>query len=84
MHFSKNNLNMHIKTEPVTVGADATVYVWFLCKIFVSNCQTYMYCNCCVRSRRDRRGSYSEIQIILRQCVYIEEEEISFADLFLL
>ena len=26
----ENNLNIHIKTEPVKPGADATVYVWFL------------------------------------------------------
>ena len=29
-HCSKNNLDLHIKTEPVTAGADATVSVWFL------------------------------------------------------
>ena len=27
----KKELTLHIITEPVTVGADATVYVWFLC-----------------------------------------------------
>ena len=26
----KINLNLRIKTEPITVGADETVYVWFL------------------------------------------------------
>ena len=32
LHGPKNNLNLFIKTEPVTVGAeDATVYVWFVC-----------------------------------------------------
>ena len=25
----KNNLNIRIRTEPVTAGEDATVYVWF-------------------------------------------------------
>ena len=29
-HCPKNNMNLGIKTEPVTVGADTTVYVWFL------------------------------------------------------
>ena len=28
------NLNLCIKTRRVTVGADATVYVWFLCQIY--------------------------------------------------
>ena len=28
------NLNLRIKTRRVTVGADATVYVWFLCQIY--------------------------------------------------
>ena len=26
----ENNLNFRIKAEPVTTGADAMVYVWFL------------------------------------------------------
>ena len=30
-HCPKNNLTLRIKTSPVMVGADATVYVWFLC-----------------------------------------------------
>ena len=29
----ENNLKLSIKTEPVTVGADATEYVWFLSHI---------------------------------------------------
>ena len=33
-HNAKNNLKLCMKTEPVTVGADATVYVWFLGQIF--------------------------------------------------
>ena len=32
-HCPKNNLTLRIKTEPVTVGANATVYIWFLCQI---------------------------------------------------
>ena len=32
LHCPKNNLNLvHIKNKPVTTGAVATVYVWFLC-----------------------------------------------------
>ena len=36
--LSKNNLNLRIKTGPVTVGADATLYshVWFLGQIYVT------------------------------------------------
>ena len=30
-----SNSNIGIKTEPVAVGADATVYVWFLGQIYV-------------------------------------------------
>ena len=30
MHCPKNNLNLGVKTEPVTPGAEATVYVRFL------------------------------------------------------
>ena len=37
----KNNLNLCVQNEPVTVGADATVYVWFLGQICVSKSQTY-------------------------------------------
>ena len=32
----KNNLNLCVKTEPVTAGADATVNVWFLGQIYVN------------------------------------------------
>ena len=31
MHCPENNLNLRIKTEPVTPGAEATKYVWHLC-----------------------------------------------------
>ena len=36
--LSKNNLNLRIKTEPVTDGANATLYshVWFLGQIYVT------------------------------------------------
>ena len=38
----KNNLNVRLQTEHVTVGADATVYVWFLCQIHVSKSQSWL------------------------------------------
>ena len=34
VHCPKNILNLGIETEPVTVGADATIYVWFLGQIY--------------------------------------------------
>ena len=37
----QNNLKLCIKTEHITVGADATVYVWFLCQIYLNESQTY-------------------------------------------
>ena len=37
-----DNLNLHIKTEYVTAGADATVYVWFLYWIFVHKRHTLL------------------------------------------
>ena len=33
IHCPKNSLNLLNKAEPVTMGADATVYVWFLCQM---------------------------------------------------
>ena len=32
----KHNMNLRIKTDPVTVGADAAVYVWFVGQIYVA------------------------------------------------
>ena len=46
-----------IKTESVTVGADSTVYVWFLCQILY---MLYRF----ICSSRDRLGFYVKIQII--------------------
>ena len=34
LHRVKNNLNLRMKAEPVAVGADATIYVWFLSQIY--------------------------------------------------
>ena len=39
-HCPNNNLKLCIKTEPVTAGADATVYVWILGQIHVYKSQT--------------------------------------------
>ena len=35
LHCPNNNLNLCTKTVSVRVGADTTVYVWFLGQIFV-------------------------------------------------
>ena len=36
-HYPCNNLNL----QPLSVGADATIYVWFLCQMAVHKNQTY-------------------------------------------
>ena len=60
VHCPKNSLNLRIKTEPVTVEADAMVNAWFLGQIYVNNQNLR-----CIRSRSDRlRFFYAEIQII--------------------
>ena len=41
MHSPKIDLILCIKTEPVTVGADSTKYVWFLGQIYVHKSQIY-------------------------------------------
>ena len=72
----KNNLNLRIKTEPITDAADATVFVWFVC----TNAQcTYVYCTvmfsiyiqyiylahkCCIHSLCDRHGFFANMQNI--------------------
>ena len=33
--LSQNYFEFRIKIEPVMVGADSTIYVWFLCQIYV-------------------------------------------------
>ena len=59
----KNNLNLSIKTEPVTVGEVATVYVWLLDQLNVfSKSQTFKYR--WIRSSRDKLGFQAEILII--------------------
>ena len=63
LHCPKNNLNLSIKTEPVTVGAAATVrvYVWFQC---VNKIRTYCTAYRCICSNCDRLGFYAEIHFI--------------------
>ena len=56
VHYPKNNLDFHIKT----CGAEATVYVWFLRKIYDYKNQTYTVA---FGSSCDRLSFYSEIQI---------------------
>ena len=34
----KNNLNLSLKTEPVTTGADAMGYLWYLGQIYYTVC----------------------------------------------
>ena len=36
LHCPKNNLNLRIKTDPVTVGTDITKSVWFLGQIYAT------------------------------------------------
>ena len=36
-HCPENNLNFRLKSEPVAVGAEATVYVWILGQIYELN-----------------------------------------------
>ena len=54
-----------MKTDPVTVGADTTVYVWLLCQMNANRGQTYN-----VPSSPAVTGLvfYAEIQHFLRQC----------------
>ena len=70
----KNILNLRIKIESVTVGADGTVYVWFLCQICC-------LCTGCAHKPDVFRGShvqfYAEIQTIFgEQCIGLIASEI--------
>ena len=51
VQWAKNKLNLCIKTEPATVEADATVYVWFLSHI-------YVYCTVVCLDGGEGGGSY--------------------------
>ena len=41
VHCTQNNLNLRIKPEPIRVGPDATVYVWFLIHKYLNISLTY-------------------------------------------
>ena len=62
LHCPKLKLILHIKTEPVLVGEDATVYIWFLGQINVNKSRIYNVA--CMRFCRDWLGLYAEIHII--------------------
>ena len=59
-HCPKNNLNLCIKPEPVTFGADATVCLY----IHMYGTRIYSILYCCFRSSSVRLGCHAEIQII--------------------
>ena len=40
VHCARSNLNLHVKTEPITAGADATVYVQLLFTYTVASAST--------------------------------------------
>ena len=65
VHISlDDNLNIRIKTEPITAGAEATVYI---CPAFGHiKPDIYRY----ILSIRDRLGSYAEIRNIFRDYIY--------------
>ena len=59
-HCPKNNVNLCIKPEPVTFGADATVCLY----IHMYGTSIYSILYCCFRSSSVRLGCHAEIQII--------------------
>ena len=68
MHCAKNNLNLRIKSEPATAGANATVYVcqtfWNIQLLLAQESDWHTVLYHCISSNRDRHGYYAEIQII--------------------
>ena len=67
LHRVKNNLNLRMKAEPVAVGADATIYVWFLSQIYVVKYMQYLHKSqtySCSHSGLDWPGFQAEIQNI--------------------
>ena len=68
LHCHKNNLNLHIKTEPVTVGVHYCMclisFPDILVLVLVSLQKPDIYR--CIHSCRDRLGFYAESQIIFR------------------
>ena len=66
MHCDKNNLNLRIKTEPATAGADATVrvYIWLLYTGLVFTRRFRLLLGQCVDLVFTRR-----FRLLLGQCV---------------
>ena len=66
LHCPKNNLNVFVKkTEPVTVGAEATDYIHGFCarQIYCKQKPDIYRCRC-QRSKRDMPGFHAKILII--------------------
>ena len=62
----KNNQNICIKTVSVVVGADATVYVLFLCKIYLCTiCVKKLNIYSSIRSSRERLGFMRRVGLFL-------------------
>ena len=64
LHCHKNNLNLHIKTEPVTVGVHYCMCLISFQDILVLVSLQKPDIYCCIHSCRDRLGFYAESQII--------------------
>ena len=64
LHCHKNNLNLHIKTEPVTVGVHYCMCLISFPDILVLVSLQKPDIYCCIHSCRDRLGFYAESQII--------------------
>ena len=64
LHCHKNNLNLHIKTEPATVGVHYCMCLISFPDILVLVSLQKPDIYCCIHSCRDRLGFYAESQII--------------------
>ena len=73
-HCPKNNLTLRIKTEPVTVGANATVYIWFLCQIYTIFAYVFKSHIYTVHSFKLRPVWFSRFIIYLGQCIVWEDK----------
>ena len=70
-HCAKNNLSLCIKTQPVRVGADATVYVWLLFKYHIwprrppsAHCAKN-YLSLCIKTKPVTVGADSTVYVWL-------------------
>ena len=70
-HCPKYNLNIsNQKSEPVTVGADATVKVWILCHGYMKTNARYMYVYTVASAPAVTCASFTWIySLFLRQCI---------------